>query len=140
MCDPHHAKRAGSAAPEQIRADPAGLAPLGAAATASGGLTAVANDEGPTGTNGQAFRDRYKANRLDFDANRVREPDKCFATMRAKLAISGWAVQIVDDGRGGVAYWVSRWGQSRTLPSRHALKDFVLRVGCAGTGQEGGAD
>ena len=125
----HHVHRAGLAAPDSAAsAHPHGLAPLGASAAAPCGLSPAPNDEGPTGTNGQAFREQGKADSLYFDANRVGEQDKCFATARAKLALAGWVIHIVDGGGGTVAYWVSRWGQSRTLPDRHALDQFTKQV------------
>ncbi len=86
-------------------------------------------DEAPAVASGQGFRFQDTADNANFDASSVCEQDKAFATARAKLALAGWAVHIVDSG-GAAAYWVSRWGQSRTLPDRHALAQFMKQVGC----------
>jgi hypothetical protein len=70
--------------------------------------------EAPAVASGQGFRDQEIAESLDFDANAVSEQDKAFATLRAKLALAGWTVHIIDGDNGAAAYWVSRWGRSRT--------------------------
>ena len=87
-------------------------------------------EEAPAVASGQGFRVQSTADGADFEANSVSEQDKSFATVRAKLALAGWDVHIVDGGNGTAAYWVSRWGQSRTLPDRHALGQFMRQVGC----------
>lgn len=124
----HHAQGAGIAAPEPLHADPAGLAPLGAAGAAAAGVGPAPNDEAP-GVMAEGFRDQETADSLDSAAAHIAEQDKAFSTARAKLAIAGWTLHIVDGG-GAAAYWVSRWGQSRTLPDRHALAQFMKQVGC----------
>ncbi len=124
----HHAHGAGSAAPETLHADPDDLASLGAAAAAPGGLSPAPNDEAP-GVMAEGFRDQETADSLNSAAAHIAEQDKEFSTARAKLAIAGWTLHIVDGG-GAAAYWVSRWGQSRTLPDRHALAQFMKQVGC----------
>jgi hypothetical protein len=87
-------------------------------------------DEAPAVASGQGFRVQDTADSTNFGANSVSEQDKAFSTARAKLALAGWAVHIIDGGSGTAAYWVSRWGQSRTLPDRHALGQFMRQVGC----------
>lgn len=124
----HHAHGSGIAAPESVHADPDDLAPMGAAGAAPGGLSPAPNDEAP-GVMAEGFRDQETANNSDFAATQVAEQDKAFSSARANLAISGWTLHIVDGG-GSAAYWVSRWGQSRTLPDRHALAQFMKQVGC----------
>ncbi len=59
----------------------------------------------------------------------VEAADKAFATLRAKLAMRGHQLHIIDDGHGGAAFMVSRWCMSRTLPNLAAVQDFAVRVG-----------
>ena len=66
---------------------------------------------------------------VDTDRAAVEQTDKAFATLRAKLAMRGHQLHIIDDGHGGAAFMVSRWCMSRTLPNLAAVQDFAVRVG-----------
>ena len=55
--------------------------------------------------------------------------DKAFASLRAKVALAGFTVHLIDDGGGGCAYLVSRWAQYRTFADRDALAAFAKLVG-----------
>lgn len=59
----------------------------------------------------------------------VEQADKDFATLRARLALAGHQLHIIDDGEGGTAYMVCRWCMSRTLPDLAAVQAFAERVG-----------
>ena len=54
---------------------------------------------------------------------------KAFDDLRAKVALAGFTVHLIDDGGGGCAYLVSRWAQYRTLADRDALAAFAKLVG-----------
>lgn len=56
---------------------------------------------------------------------------KAFETMRAKLAMRGFELHIVDDGEGGAAYLVRRWSMSRTLPDLATVQAFAEKVGAS---------
>ncbi len=59
----------------------------------------------------------------------VGEADKAFTTLRAMLALRGFALDIVSDGEGGTAYMVHKWSVSRTLPDMPAVRAFAERAG-----------
>jgi len=88
-------------------------------------------DEAPAVASGQGFRDQNTADKPDSEGSSASDQDKAFVTARAKLALAGWVVHIVDSGTGHAGYWMSRWGQTRRLPDRHALAAFMWQVGCA---------
>lgn len=126
----HHAYGAGIAAPETLHPDPDDLEPLGAVAAAPGVLSPVQSDKAPTGANARDFRNQGKSNSEDSALDRIAEQDRVFSTARAKLALTGWALHLVDIGNGAHAYLVSRWGQSRKLPDWHTVGQFMKQVGC----------
>ena len=57
------------------------------------------------------------------------QADKELSTIRARLALAGWVMHIVDAGDERASFWVSRWGRSATLPDRHALLRFMQQAG-----------
>ena len=124
------AEAPGLAAPKRARDAHPGLAPLGAAGASPGGLSPPHKDEAPTGINGQRFRGQGTTDNADFAArDAVAQADKAFATLRARLALAGFTVQIVSDGACGSAYLVQRLCISRTLPDQAAVREFADRVG-----------
>lgn len=54
---------------------------------------------------------------------------KAFEMQRARLALRGFELHIVDDGEGSTAYLVRRWSMSRTLPSLADVQAFAERAG-----------
>ena len=61
----------------------------------------------------------------------VAEANEAFTTLRATLALRGFALRLVSDGEGGTAYMV-RWLMTRTLPAMTAVRAFVARGGVVG--------
>ena len=58
--------------------------------------------------------------------------DKRFRTLQAKLALQGFALQIISDRETGDAvYLVGRWGHFHELPNWAALVDWASRAGGA---------
>ncbi len=56
--------------------------------------------------------------------------DKAFATLRARAALGGYSLQIIDE-HGDALYLVGRWDRSRTLPDLAAVAAFLDRAGVA---------
>ncbi len=54
---------------------------------------------------------------------------KRFATLRARLALAGYALSRSDAGDGSRLYFVTRWGLGRNLDSISAVEAFAGRVG-----------
>ena len=61
----------------------------------------------------------------------VDQADKELSTIRARLALAGWVIHIVDAGHGRASVWVSRWGRSVTLSGHHELVQFMHQAGVA---------
>jgi hypothetical protein len=61
----------------------------------------------------------------------VDQADKELSTIRARLALAGWVMHIVDAGHDRASFWVSRWGRSTTLHGRHELLQFMQQAGVA---------
>ena len=64
-------------------------------------------------------------------ASDVDEADKELNTIRARLALAGWMMHVIDDGHDCASFWVSRWGRSTTLHGRHELLQFMQQAGVA---------
>lgn len=120
----------GLAAPSRLPSPDADrLAPLAAAGAAHARIdrhpkTATpANEAG--GDQGNTKADStYSAAR-----SAVEQSDKAFATLRARLALAGFELHIVNGDGGGTAYLVRRWCMSRTLPDVAAVRQFADHVG-----------
>lgn len=52
---------------------------------------------------------------------------KALSTLKARLALSGWACFELSDG----TFVVSQWGQCRPLRDLHALTSFARQIGGA---------
>ena len=59
----------------------------------------------------------------------IMEADKAFTTLRAQLAMRGFALHVIDDGAGGAMFLVQRRCQSRTLGSIDDVRAFAVQVG-----------
>ena len=71
------------------------------------------SDEPPAVAAAQGFRDQAKEDGADFAATvAAAEAAKAFSTLRAVLAMRGFALHIVSDGEGGTAYLVHKWSMS----------------------------
>ena len=133
----HNAHRAGLAAPERARVNPAGLASLGAAVAAAAGLSPPQVGAPPAGGNGEGRgRDQGKADTLDCaDHLACIQPGvtdrKRVATLRARLALAGWGLIRTDPGDGAPVYFATRWNMPRELRDLAAVEAFADRVGAA---------
>jgi hypothetical protein len=125
-----HAHGAGTAAPELAAAGrAAGLAPLGTAAAAPAGLTEATKDEARTTVDAApGFKGQGKESKSDCadDAATV----KRFATLRARLALAGWALTRTEAGADSPPrFYASRWNMARELADLAAVDRFADRVG-----------
>jgi hypothetical protein len=59
----------------------------------------------------------------------VEQPDKEFVTLRARLALAGFELHIVNGDGGGTAYLVQRWSMNKVLPDQAAVREFAERAG-----------
>jgi hypothetical protein len=121
----HGATAPGLAAPERAVL-PAGLAPLGTAGDAPVGLSPPHKNECPGLAGGGAIRGQGKADASDC-ADLAAEC-KPLATLRARLALAGWALTTTPDNPHG-AFTVSRWGMVRDLADLAAVAAYADRVG-----------
>jgi len=94
------------------------------------------SDEASAGDAARGFRDQSQESRgnypaLDTDSKTraaVEQADKAFTTLRARLALAGFEVQIVH-ADGGTAYLVQRWALHRELLDLAAVAEFADLVG-----------
>ena len=75
----------------------------------------------PPGPDGQAHIDESRAER---DGR-----DKAIASLRARAALAGFTLHIIDDGNRGAAFLICRWNLSRTLPDAAAVSAFLDQAG-----------
>lgn len=54
--------------------------------------------------------------------------EKRFATARARLALGGFTLHILDGGASGPLYFVQRWDRSRTLADMDAVEAFITQA------------
>lgn len=124
--DNHGAQAPGLAAPEL--AEPAAvLAPLGAPGAAAAGLTAGHKDEARELGSGAGFRDQGQAD--SPDCAEASSDGKRFATLRARLALAGWALTRTSAADGPVAFFATRWNMPRELADLAAVERFADLVG-----------
>lgn len=64
----------------------------------------------------------------DGTATRSGDLNEWFATARARLAIGGYALHLLDGGTDGALYLVHRWDRSRTLASMEAVEAFITQA------------
>ncbi len=121
----HHRADAPSQTAPECAASPAGLAPHGAAPA---GLSPPQKDKCPELAGGGALKGQGKANTADC-ADTTAEC-KSLATLRARLALAGWALTATPDNPHG-AFTVSRWGMVRDLIDLASVASFTDRVGAA---------
>lgn len=55
--------------------------------------------------------------------------EKRFSTLRAVLALAGWALTRTDASDGPATYSAARWNMARELASLDAVAEFADRVG-----------
>ena len=73
------------------------------------------------------LRGQVQAENLDCATTTAQR--KRFNTLRARLALAGWALNSTAVGDGSVTYLASRWGMTRYLASLDAVAVFADRVG-----------
>ena len=124
----------GLAAPERARVDPVDLAALGAAAAGPAGLSPPHKSE-PPGVQAEGFRGQGQNDRPDsppalaIDQAGATDTTR-FATLRARLALAGWALSRTAAGNGPAPYYATRWGMATPeLASVDAVAEFADRVG-----------
>ena len=132
----HNAHRAGLAAPERARVNPADLASLGAAAAAPAGLSPPPHkDEAHRLAGAAGFRDQGGADSPDSAATPADDQAgaadaKRFATLRARLALAGWALTRNEAGDCPATFYASRWGKATPdLRDLATVEAFADRVG-----------
>ena len=126
--DHHHAETAGLAAPHAAASvHLADLASPGADSAATAGLSPPQKGECPELAGGGALKAQSKA--TTPDCAKPTAECKQLATLRARLALAGWALNSSAVGDGSVTYSASRWGMSRDLDSLAAVEAFAAQVG-----------
>lgn len=131
----HNAHRAGMAAPERAPVVPAGLAALGTAAAAPAGLSTPHKDEAHRLAGAAGFKDQGEMDSPDSAATPADDQagaadTKRFATLRARLALAGWALTRNEAGDGPATFYASRWGKATPdLRDLAAVEVFADRVG-----------
>jgi hypothetical protein len=87
------------------------------------------SNETPAGAAARGFEDQQRDASLGLcGANALGQADKVFATLRARLALAGYALHITSNGKGGAEYTVTRWNLCRTLPDMAAVCTFADQV------------
>jgi hypothetical protein len=60
----------------------------------------------------------------------VEQRDKLIATLKARAALHGYVVHIIDRGSNGQpVFLIARWGRQHEVPTVDALEDFLRRAG-----------
>lgn len=108
-----------------------GLAAPERSEPAAAGLTACNKDEARELGSGAGFRGQGTADEDDSPgAAPVEQGDgKRFATLRARLALRGWALTRTSADDGPVLFFATRWNMPRELASLDAVAAFAERVG-----------
>lgn len=124
----HDAHRAGLAAPALPPAPAAGLAPLGTDAAAPASLNPPGKDEAP-GWQAEGFKGQGRQDSADCAVQQPgdqpgADDGKRFATLRARLALAGWALSRTHAG----TFYTTRRGMVREIASLDAVAAFADRV------------
>lgn len=122
--------------PEPVCVPAVGLTPLGAPGAAAAGLTAGPKDEARELGSTAGFREHTEPNNRDCahdapgtqPAYAVAAAEKTFSTLRARLALRGFALTRIDSA-GCPVYTVTRWDLARELASLDDVAAFANRVG-----------
>lgn len=120
----------GLAAPSRLPSlDADRLAPLAAAGAAHAWIDRLPETSTPADEAGgdQGNTKADSANCAERIA--VEQAEKAFATLRARLALEGFQLHIVNGDGGGTAYLVQRWSMHKLLPDQVAVREFADRVG-----------
>jgi len=126
------AQALGLAAPELVARPAADLPSLGAAGAAAAGLTVDHKDEARELGSGAGFRGQSKADNVDCQctATEAQREAKRFATLRARLALAGWALHRADATGGSPAYTATRWGRAtEPMSTLEGVARFADQVG-----------
>jgi hypothetical protein len=65
----------------------------------------------------------------DLDTATGERTDKAFKTLAAHLALAGQQIQRTDPHDGDVAYFVTRWGMTRRLPTLDDAWQLARQLG-----------
>ena len=88
------------------------------------------NDEALAGGTAQGFREVAQSVSHHYAAAPdIDQADKELNTIRARRALTGWVMHVIDAGHDCASFWVSRWGRSTTLHGRHELLQFMQQAG-----------
>lgn len=102
---------------------------------AAGAASLVADAVAPAGLNGrkesapaaQAAQSREQNEPRNFPTGA--DTDKAFVTLRALLALKGYALSRTQGDDGPVRFYVTRWGLVRELPDIGDVRAFAEQVG-----------
>jgi hypothetical protein len=125
--DHHHNRAAapGQAAPENVRVDPVGLAPLGPTAAGPAGLSAPRCADAHRLAGASGIEDKTETN-TKIVASRAADR-KAFETLRAQFARTGIALYALDGG----TLMATRWNCCKRLPDLYAATRFLHQIGGA---------
>lgn len=59
------------------------------------------------------------------------ERDKLIATLKARCALAGYAMFVIQATGGGSAFLVQRWDRTRELPDVAAVEAFLAQAGAS---------
>lgn len=131
MHDHHHGAHApGLAAPELACLPHVDLAPSGACAPPTAGLSPPQDDEGPRAGERRAFKGQGEGDSSDCADTGTTPQCKRLATLRAELALAGWTLTETPGAEHG-AFIATRWGMARDLRGLDDVAAFARRVGAA---------
>ena len=77
---------------------------------------------------GGQIADKNTNTQIVVDAEKIGNPDKELATLRARAALAGVVLYAATDDHGRAVYVVSRWALTRHLDSLKAVADWLDRV------------
>ena len=101
----------------------------GGTGRASAALIGRTNDNAP-GWQAEGVKGQAETVSPDYEGSGDQAcTDKRFKTLRARLAIVGYAVSQTRQPGGAMAYQASRWGMTRALDSLVEVEAFAVRVG-----------
>jgi hypothetical protein len=99
-------------------------------ADTAGAIKGATKNETPAVAAARGSEDQGLTSSLDCRGpDAVGQADKAFATLRARLALAGYALHITSNGTGGAEYIVTRWNLCRTLPDIAAVSALADQVG-----------
>jgi hypothetical protein len=89
-------------------------------------------EERPAGVSGRGPETHYITPAGEVDATAsvaTAQVDKRFATAKARAALAGIELQIIDRGDGQAEYLLTRWNLARSLPDLEAVERWLTAFG-----------